>query len=285
MKPLIDGDILLYECGFAAEYKDEDSGEKVAKAFEDAAEILDRRIEEICEAIGATDSPLLFLTGDERLLKDVNRQRGRSGEAPLEWKPNFRFEVAKSTPYKERKGEKPFHYYNLRAYVLFKYEVSIYWGMEADDGLAIYTTQSEDQDCCICSRDKDLRMIPGWHYGWECGNQPEFGPELVDEIGWIDNKGKGVGLKFFYAQLIMGDKVDTIPGLPGGGPAKAYKTLASCETEEEMYEKVSLLYEEKIGPDWFDYFTEQANLLWMVREVSEEGDPILFVPPIHRQVS
>lgn len=289
MLPLIDGDILLYECGFAAQFKDEETGELVAKDFSEAAEIMDTRIKEICEAVGATEEPLLFLTGDERLLKSVNRQRKREGKVPLPWRPNFRYNIARTTPYKDRPGNKPLHYLNLKAYALFKYKVHISWGMEADDALAIYTGKQPAGSSIICSRDKDLRMIEGWHYGWECHNQGEFGPEYVDKIGYLeepkDGTMKGCGLKFFYAQLIMGDRVDSIPGLPRGGPVLAYKTLSSCESEEEMYEKVAKLYEEKMGPDWADYLQEQACLLWMVRELDEAGEPVLFKPPIHREVS
>jgi len=286
---LIDGDILLYECGFAGEYKDEETGEKAPKNFEDVKEILDQRILEICEAVEATERPLIFLTGDERLLKSVNKERSRRGEEALPWKPNFRFEVAKSRPYKERTSTKPYHYHNLRAYLRSRYKVRIAWGMEADDLLSIHQVLSGcGQDTVICSRDKDLRIVPGLHYGWECGLQAEFGPELVDELGYLNEPTKsglkGVGLKFFYAQMIMGDGTDTIPGLPGGGKALAYKSLKDCGSEEELYETTAELYRKKIGDSWADYFQEQASLLWMVQQLDEEGNPILYVPPVHRQV-
>lgn len=95
------------------------------------------------------------------------------------------------------------------------------------------------QETIICSRDKDLRMCPFWHYGWEHGNQPEFFPTYVERLGEITlsedkKKIKGTGLKFFYSQLITGDTVDNIPGLPKGGPVLAALTLADAVSEQEM---------------------------------------------------
>ncbi len=50
MKPLIDGDILLYEIGNRAEYVDE-SGEKVIRDFDFATNLVDKKIKEICDEV------------------------------------------------------------------------------------------------------------------------------------------------------------------------------------------------------------------------------------------
>jgi len=287
MKALIDCDILVYECAFAGEYKDEDTGERIPRDFETVKEVFEQRLHEIEDAVWANEESLLFLTGDERLLRLENRERKRAGLEPLVFRPNFRYDIAVSKGYKDRKSNKPYHFHNLRSHIRHNYPCHIAWGMEADDALAIHQTRRlAELDTVICSRDKDLRMVPGMQYGWECANQPSFGPKRVEEIGELEldgNKLRGEGLKFFYAQLITGDTVDTIPGLPRGGPALAFKTLSHLDTEEEMYEAVAALYEAKKGEEWETYLQEQANLLWMVRETDEEGKPILFVPPTKRE--
>src|SRR3546814_8237009 len=90
-----------------------------------------------------------------------------------------------------------------------------------------------------CSRDKDLRINPGLHYRWECGKQLADGPTFVTELGHLElssgtsKKLRGSGLKFFYAQLITGDTVDNISGLPKHGPVRAFNELSECGTEED----------------------------------------------------
>ncbi len=291
MKCLIDCDILCYEAAFAGEYLDEETGEKVPRDFSDVIEVFEQKVKEIEDECWANEPSLLLLTGDERLLRLENRQRKWDGQETLPWTPNFRIAAAKSKPYKARKSTKPYHFHNLRAYILSEYrekgQVVIAWGMEADDMLSILQDK-EDLTTVICSRDKDLRMVPGMQYSWECGAQPGWGPTKVDELGDIDlpkpNKLVGTGLKFFFAQAITGDPVDTIPGLPRGGPALAYKTLAHCQTEEEMYYAVADLYEAKIGEGWEDYLEEQLALLWMVRSLDGDGRPVPYRPPERRQV-
>lgn len=281
MKPLVDADVLLYEVGFACEY-----GKEEIPSFEYAKEIMDARIEGICKAVNATEKPALYLTG----------------------KGNFRENIAKRKEYKgNRKAEKPFHYPNLKVYLIASYGATVVDGMEADDAMAIaqwnhighlkfkvqkrdgtpvdlskYKNDGHARSTIICTRDKDLRMVPGWHYGWESGKQGEFGPEFVDEIGYLKDKGKkvvGTGLKFFYYQLLVGDSVDNIPGCPGVGPKKAYNLLCDLETEEAMYQVVREQYEEKYEEGPLEELLEQAQLLWMIREVDEDGKPIMWQLP------
>jgi hypothetical protein len=63
-------------------------------------------------------------------------------------------------------------------------------GMEADDALAIEQTQYNldmGEECSvICSRDKDLRQVPGYHYGWEAWNAPEYAMKWTDELGHLE---------------------------------------------------------------------------------------------------
>lgn len=260
MKALIDGDILVYECAFGAQ--DRETGE--VYSFELLRERLDKKIADICDGAQA-DCYQIYLTG----------------------KDNFRNDIAVTKPYKgnRKNSEKPFHYDNTRFY-LESLGAIVVDGMEADDAMAIAQTD----DTVICTRDKDLRQVPGLHYGWEHGKQPEYFLKKVDEIGEItlsegkSKEVKGTGLKFFYSQLITGDTTDNIPGLRLGGPALAYKLLSDTTSELEMYEKVRQAYVTRKEKDNADYdvdelILEQARLLWMVRELTEEGEPVHWSPP------
>lgn len=243
MQPLIDGDVILYEAGFAAEagWKGEDS-----PPFDYVAEVVDKRLVGICETVDATQPPIIFFTG----------------------KTNFRTQIAKRRKYKERASNKPFHYYNIKAYLRTKYECVQREGLEADDLMAIY----QRDDTVICTRDKDLRQVPGWHYGWELANQPSFGPLLVDEFGKIElvrkknsTKITGYGSLFFYAQCLVGDGVDTVPGLDGIGPVKAFNILEPTRTTAEAFKAVREAYRAVYGDDGDEELLEQGRLLWMVR--------------------
>lgn len=295
MKPLIDGDILLYEIGFSSEKND--AGVIEPASWEFAQELLDNRIKLICDEAGADEPPLLFLTNTPRINKTLNKRRKLSGEEPKEYVENFRVEVAKEKDYKGgRKATKPFHFYNLLHYILASYDVHVNEnGLEADDAMCLMQHARREQlDTIICSRDKDLRQCQGWHYSWEVGKQPAIGPILVDELGWLehknagefDSKGKakppkifGVGNKFFYYQLLVGDNVDNIGGIKNCGPAFAYKLLKDATSIRQCYELVAEKYVQTWEDEWKTKFREQADLLWMIRELDEKGEKVRWKPP------
>lgn len=253
MTPLIDGDILLHELGWSSEFTDKETGEKILFDFEYCQELLDKKIELIVDEVGSTKPPIIFLSDSEWLSKKLKRK----------FIPGFRYSIAKSKPYKgNRKNPKPFHFYNIIAYLMAKYSVVVSSdGLEADDEMVIY--QVKNNNTIICSRDKDLRICPGWHYSWECGKQASIGPVETNELGWLEDTERGVigyGLMFFYYQLLVGDSADNIPGCPKVGKVKAFKLLTETETDDHLklvkdeYKKAEMSKE---------YFLEQANLLWM----------------------
>lgn len=292
MKCLIDADILSYEissCGQYYEPEDTAKENLVIRPFDQVADLLDQKIREIIAECNSNEEPTLYLTGDEHLIKLVNNQCRWLGENARLFKPNFRHDVAKTKPYKgNRKQEKPYHFHNLRAYMLSQYDCIVTEGMEADDLICIHMFNEYkmsklvaqygfNSNVICCTRDKDLRMCPGWHYGWQCGKQEQFGPILLDEFGHLElsegkpKKLRGTGLKFFFSQLLTGDTVDNISGLPKCGPVKGFNVLNKCQTEEELFEQVRLLYSEYYGGIWEEKLREQVDLLWMIREVNEDG--------------
>ena len=262
MQPLVDGDVLRYEVGFAAEAGWQNEG---PPPFDYVEEILRSRIDNICGVVGATAPPILYLTG----------------------KHNFREQLATRQPYKDRPSNKPWHFANITAYMKGNYDVRIQDGLEADDLMAIeqYSRWKEWRtDCIICTRDKDLRAVPGWHYGWELGNQPQFGPYFTDEVGHIylssDRKSiKGTGLLFFYSQCLTGDRTDSILGVEGLGPVKASEILSNTNTPDEAFKAVREAYRAVYGDDGDRLLLESGRLLWMTRELNEDGSPVLWEFP------
>lgn len=281
MIPLIDADILLHELGWSGQFKDKETKEDILLDFELVAEMLDQKIKLICEDVDATHPPILFITNSEWLNKHLNRERRWFGGTEQEFVPGFRYGLAKARPYKgTRHNPKPFHFYNIIAHLRANYTTIIAQdGYEADDLMCQYQTEYNElgKTTVICSRDKDLRICPGWHFSWECGKQKAIGPFFTDRLGSLDIKDNGdtigYGMKFFYYQMLVGDTADNIPGLPKVGDAGAVKLLKDLTTEWEMFEAVRNMYLEKMGDSAKEYFREQADLLWMVQRHGEKYSP------------
>lgn len=174
----------------------------------------------------------------------------------LTGKGNFRNEVAKTLEYKgnRKDAEKPRYLQSVRDYLVNMYGAVVSEGEEADDLIAIEATKL-GYDACIASVDKDFLQVPCWHYN--IGKQ-EF--VKVDELE---------GLRFFYSQILTGDRVDSIQGLKGIGPKKADKILRDCGSEFELYSAVYRTYERVLKEDFEDFMLENAQLLWLRRKKGE----------------
>lgn len=272
LTPLWDSDVLLYQIGYAAE-----SYWKLLH--------LDKGVE-----INLEESPPPFSVVEEMLFNRLfNTHSLISGGTlrPLN-KPilffsgstNFRNEIS-TTGYKIRSGKKPYHYKNLKAFIKSEFEVVEQEGLEADDLMAIEATKDPD-NAIIIGIDKDLLQVPTWHYLYEYGKVASFGPLKVEGYGqiWLDDKGKlrGYGEKFFYAQCIMGDPVDSIIGIPNSGPAKAFNLLGGTKTPEEGFKAVREAYKAFYGDSSDDKLLENGRLLWMTREL-KDNKPVLWSFP------
>lgn len=263
MIPLIDGDILCYEIAFAAElgWRSITQEEDALPPFAYVHTLLETRIAQLCSEVSATSSPIIYLTGED----------------------NFREQIAIRKGYKANrdKEKRPFHYQNIRTYLIGVMGATVTEGMEADDMLGVHQVQAlkKGQLTIICTRDKDLRMIPGWHYSWELGRQPSWGPCYVVDPGYLIYQNKkfyGTGLAWFFAQCLTGDIVDNIPGIPGVGPVKAYKILKDSYDKEDMFNRVYEQYVCHYGDNAEEELMEQGQLLWMTRELDEDNKPILW---------
>ena len=290
MTPFIDADVLRYEIGHSAQFLNEED-DLVVRDWDVCKGLFDGKIEHIIKEIEENlsvkcEEPRLYLTMDRRSVPTTNRFLKNRGEPPIDFIPNFREQVATVKPYKgQRFNEKPDHYDNLTSYILNHWNSFIANGYEADDQMAIDTLlyTKKELPCIICSRDKDLMQVPGWHFSWECGKQGQFGPMVVGKKGFLEEKvrdtgkklksgnpvlerkGVGGGELFFLYQLLIGDSTDNIPGCPKVGHKKAYEALSQDLSREAAYEVVKEAYEGVYGEEWKTAAEEQGRLLWLQR--------------------
>lgn len=223
---LIDADYLIYSVGFASQ----EASEHFAKAR--LVETIETLVYEHLKA----DAYEAFLTGPN----------------------NFRYEVAKTVPYKGNRVnmEKPIHYDALRKHMVKRLGAVVVEGQEADDEVAIRMTKEKDKYLLV-GVDKDLQQIPGWHYN-----------PRKDETHYVSDFE---GFKAFVTQILTGDRIDNIPGLAGIGPAKAAKALKDAKTKDALLRKAFQVYVEK-GHS-IEYFVEQGQLLWLRRYEGEMWQP------------
>jgi len=281
---LLDADILAYELAFSGQFFDEEKKEKVLLPFYIVIERLEGRVKDLMDTLETLIEPIMFLSGDT----------------------NFRKQIAKRKGYKENRDEtnKPFHLENTRAYITARFNTYTSHGCEADDLLCIAQMEAlracggvrDKANTIIVTRDKDLRQCEGWHYGWECGKQPEYHLRWVDRLGELTptyskkvlKSGKpstaidkliGTGMKWFYSQLLIGDSTDNIPGLKGYGNRAALDLIDGLEDEMDMLDVCVEAYKSLYGEDWLAELTEQAHLVWMIRERDDNGGLVWWSLP------
>lgn len=214
MKLLLDGDILTYRIGFTTE---------------DITEYFVRpRIMLVVDSIInklKTDDFKIYLTS-------ANKNSFRHKIYP-EYKAN-------------RKAEKPVWYDLIRSTILETLPSELAIDCEADDLMGLNQTATT----IIGSTDKDLDMIPGFHYNF------------VKNEGYFISEDEA--LHNFYVQLLTGDATDNIPGLNKIGPVKANEALEGCKTEEQYYAVCKHMYAQQNKTE--DEMIRNGRLLWIWRK-------------------
>lgn len=246
MHALIDADILCYEMGSAVDVEGFPLDWPLVRAR------IEMRLHHIIEMTEATTWST-FLTSQDGT--------------------NFRYKIATILPYKghRKKKDKPHWYQQVYDYIKEKPFTTVVHGQEADDAISITQWQNlrsviqnhgpslirSKAGTVICTKDKDLLMVPGWHYKWPKYGEEEAGPFWITPLE---------GLKSFYRQLLTGDSADNIHGLHGIGPKSQYiGRVNRAKTELEMYRAVKERYICYYGNYWKFFLTETARLLWMRR--------------------
>lgn len=218
MIALIDSDIIAYSVAFAC--ADEE--------WEEVAHTVDAHIREIVHNSGALDYKC-YLTGSTCWRRE------------------------KYPDYKgQRKQEKPKWHSAIREYLIEEHNAIVTDdGREADDVIAQMCREDwEDKyvkgkgvktalKYIACSSDKDFNIFPGWHYN------PKWKVKY-----WVSEEDAELWL---CCQMIQGDTVDNIKGIPGKGKMAAYKILADAEDPKLA---VIAAYREHYGEE-FDYFYDK----------------------------
>ena len=294
MYGLLDGDIVLFRCGFAAErtrwhlaydpmFEYAPDGEarlfqgefREHEDFEFKREATDR-LDEVCPGIKSRVEgedyklwpevqlePLEYALQNVRTL--VSRLCSECDISEFELKvafsdkKTFRHTLAKTRPYKgsRKDSRRPTYEKEIKAYMKENYDCYTAENEEADDLLGIWATEYGPHGAVIISLDKDLDQIPGLKYNW----LHDVHYDITEETGLYN----------FFTQLLMGDTTDDIVGLPGIGKGKAAKALHARGGWQEMFDEACLQYQVHSGEeDWYEYMVEMAQLVWIRRYEDED---------------
>lgn len=268
LRLLVDADILLYRCGFAAEkqkylvemeweghkkFKEFDSHKeakalseehgvvwtrRVVEPVENALHNVDNAIRGICEALWTQGNPKkptgfinYYLTG----------------------KGNFRDSLATTKTYKDNRdpSHRPKHYRAIKEHLIKKFGAEVINGEEADDAIGRAAYSLYHDKYVIVSNDKDLDQLAGFHYNW------------ITKEGYFVTDEEAV--KNFYVQLLAGDSTDNIPGVIGA--TKARTLIEACSDPHECALCVKANYQTEHGEYWADKVEEVSELVWIRRHV------------------
>jgi hypothetical protein len=193
---------------------------------------------------------------------------------------NFRNDLATIKGYKANRKEshKPHWYQQIRNYLTETWDAEVIEGREADDECSIVQVQS-DFPTIIATIDKDLDMVPGWHY------------DYVRRTFYSTDREEGLAL--FYKQVLSGDSTDNIAGCYKIGAGRAATIVDTYLSEHPndwkgLWQVVVDTYEasvDKYGDavPYVDLYNESgaasvaienARLVWMQEYVGQ-----LWTPP------
>jgi len=182
----------------------------------------------------------------------------------LDGKQIIKGEMYQLLGYKKHRAnsEKPKYYQRLRDYLVEYHNAMIVEGIETDDMLGIQATKP-GRISTIHTFDKDLLMQELDVY-----DPTTKVLHTYDKHWQLEMRGKklyGRGRAWFYAQMLLGDGVDNIPGIPLYGPVHAFKALQDCNTELDYVVATWAIYLEHVGDAdrAKERYLEIMKLLWM----------------------
>lgn len=279
---LVDGDIVVFRCGFAAERNEwhlHVPSKDYTGVFEfkrEAGEKLDELLPGKHSRVDGEDyrlfpevqlEPLSYaLNNVKTLMKrlaDANGLNDFDLQVFLSEGKCFRHRIAKTRPYKGNRDEarRPTYEKEIKRFIKENYDTYVAVDEEADDLMGIAATKYGPHESILITLDKDLDQIPGLKYNW----LHEVGYEIDENRAWYN----------LCIQIMAGDSTDNIPGLPGIGPGKAAKALHGLEDNPQaMMEEVIRQYQMHSGKDdWAEYLKEQGRLVYIRRKPGEMWEP------------
>jgi hypothetical protein len=134
-------------------------------------------------------------------------------------------------------------------------------GMEAEDAAGIIQYAHKDKSTVIVGVDKDLLCVPGWHYN-----------PVKQELVYVTLAEANT---YFWKQVLTGDRVDNILGIPGLGPKTADKLIDPVAGSwDGMMDVVIKAYIKHYGhvEQGEEAMHETAKLVWILRKKGETYD-------------
>jgi 5'-3' exonuclease len=172
---------------------------------------------------------------------------------------NFRYSIFPEYKGNRLNQPRPKHLKAVKQAVLQEWKGILSDGCEADDliGIEQTTNYAHDIESVICTIDKDLNMIPGWHYH----------PGIKRKGDWLRPPKRFVvspidAIRFFYYQMLIGDTTDNIKGVVGIGAKKAEKLLDGLTDEHDMFNVVRDAY------SCDEEMLMNGQCLWIWREMN-----------------
>lgn len=246
-KALLDGDVLIYQAGFASDatakraWVDDgnDPEEFDIKEHHEPWQyqrfLVKQMIQRLLDATNSTTYAVAIshpVNHRERMFPDYKMNRDVT--------------------------HKPFWHKEIKEYLLDEHgAVFSMAGDEADDLLGQWQMMAlaDDEETVICSIDKDLDLIPGLHYNFS---------KTRAENGVYDMEDPEC-FRLFYKQIITGDSTDNIPGIFKKRGIKASKKFLEPLDEMtrvgEMYGYVLGLFEDDKA-----HVDLMGKLLWIKRD-------------------
>jgi len=267
MRVLVDADIMVFRCGFAAEYQQwflrvgetthdfrykKEAMEKLDELLpgkysrqegEDYTLWSETQLEPLGHAIQNLNTLMDHcLNTLEATEFDVKMYLSGQGKT-------FRDELAVTRPYKGNRDRmhRPTHEFDLRNYIIETWDTQVADGEEADDLLGIAQT-ADPINTIVVTLDKDLDQIPGMKFNFMHDRVYDVSADKADFN--------------FHMQLLTGDSTDNVPGLPGIGPGKALKALHGLSGGLERLREAWRMYQIHSGTeDPWAYMHEQGQLV------------------------
>jgi len=235
---LIDGDPLVYAVAFALQdyalIDIQNNGhvvgifQSIREAKEHASDLGMGKGEYMTEAYVEYTSDLMDDISDTLnnfVFTILEETEASKHDIILSGKENFRKEIDPEYKAHRKSVDKPLLYEYVRDMLVDDF--GAYFaetGFEADDEIGQialdFIAEGMEEDFVICTIDKDLDTIPGWHYRWPTHNKD-------GSLYWVDPEQ---ARHTYWVSVLTGDTADNIPGLHGVGPKKAEKHLIGCQT-------------------------------------------------------